>query len=310
MSRFEKAPDDVKERAEALIEKFHPDLHAQDVEIAYVFAHGKRDKDGALVGAALRLHGNQCSGIARILGGKDRALRKVDVEISLDADRWPSMPDKQKDALLDHELQHFEVKRNGKGEVVYDEYDRPRIGLRKHDYDFGWFTCIAIRHGADSFECQQAALIFNENGQFYFRFVDMEGKLKETEPFAQPSIADSDSVPLSEEDEELVQKCLTAIRAEGKASIGPIQRKLKLGYTAVKRAMDVLVARGFLAEDHTGNAVHTYEILNVSVAADKFHQTMRKVLEPGGSVSSVTISGGGQSVTIKGNGKKKPSHKK
>lgn len=60
---------------------------------------------------------------------------------------------------------------------------------------------------------------------------------------------DSGSDPteeVSEEDEELVQKCLEIIRQEKKASTSLLQRRLRLGYTRAARIVDILEDRGIL----------------------------------------------------------------
>jgi S-DNA-T family DNA segregation ATPase FtsK/SpoIIIE len=51
---------------------------------------------------------------------------------------------------------------------------------------------------------------------------------------------------VSEEDEELVEKCLEIIRQEKKASTSLLQRRLRLGYTRAARIVDILEQRGIL----------------------------------------------------------------
>ena len=51
---------------------------------------------------------------------------------------------------------------------------------------------------------------------------------------------------VSDEDEELVVKCLEIIRQENRASTSMLQRRLKLGYTRAARVMDILEARGIV----------------------------------------------------------------
>jgi S-DNA-T family DNA segregation ATPase FtsK/SpoIIIE len=54
------------------------------------------------------------------------------------------------------------------------------------------------------------------------------------------------SEEVSEEDEELVEKCLEIIRQEKKASTSMLQRRLRLGYTRAARIVDILEQRGIL----------------------------------------------------------------
>ncbi|HEY5036876.1 MAG TPA: DNA translocase FtsK, partial [Chthoniobacterales bacterium] len=51
---------------------------------------------------------------------------------------------------------------------------------------------------------------------------------------------------ISEEDEELVEKCLEIIRQEKRASTSLLQRRLRLGYTRAARIVDILEQRGIL----------------------------------------------------------------
>jgi S-DNA-T family DNA segregation ATPase FtsK/SpoIIIE len=51
---------------------------------------------------------------------------------------------------------------------------------------------------------------------------------------------------VSEEDEELVQKCLEVMQQEGKASTSLFQRRLRLGYTRAARILDILEERGYV----------------------------------------------------------------
>jgi S-DNA-T family DNA segregation ATPase FtsK/SpoIIIE len=59
----------------------------------------------------------------------------------------------------------------------------------------------------------------------------------------------SDSAPaedVTEEDEELLEKCLEIIRQEKRASTSLLQRRLRLGYTRAARIVDILEQRGIL----------------------------------------------------------------
>ena len=51
---------------------------------------------------------------------------------------------------------------------------------------------------------------------------------------------------VSEEDEELVEKCLEVMMQEKKASTSLFQRRLRLGYTRAARILDILEQRGFV----------------------------------------------------------------
>lgn len=61
----------------------------------------------------------------------------------------------------------------------------------------------------------------------------------------QSNAAPEDEV--TEEDEELVQKCIEIMRQEKKASTSLFQRRLRLGYTRAARVVDILEQRGYVA---------------------------------------------------------------
>ena len=68
----------------------------------------------------------------------------------------------------------------------------------------------------------------------------------------------SEAEELSEEDEELVQKCIEIMKQEKKASTSLFQRRLRLGYTRAARVVDILEARGYVA---AGEGAKPREIL-------------------------------------------------
>jgi S-DNA-T family DNA segregation ATPase FtsK/SpoIIIE len=59
--------------------------------------------------------------------------------------------------------------------------------------------------------------------------------------------ADAAQEEVSDEDEELVQKCIEIMRQEKKASTSLFQRRLRLGYTRAARVVDILEQRGYVA---------------------------------------------------------------
>jgi len=59
-------------------------------------------------------------------------------------------------------------------------------------------------------------------------------------------LASAPAEDVTEEDEELVEKCLEIIRQEKRASTSLLQRRLRLGYTRAARIVDILEQRGIL----------------------------------------------------------------
>ena len=165
MSTYKNAPAEVLDIADELMARYesHASLSDKHVKIDFLFAFAARDEvTGEISGDALTHGGIKALGIARKLGAKDRAKGLGDAEICLDGDWWETHDREEQEALLDHELHHLCATNK------VDDLGRPIIKLRKHDYQFGWFTVIAERHGVHSQERKQAASIMEIAGQFYF----------------------------------------------------------------------------------------------------------------------------------------------
>ena len=71
---------------------------------------------------------------------------------------------------------------------------------------------------------------------------------------------DEEEGEVSEEDEELVEKCLEVMAQEKKASTSLFQRRLRLGYTRAARILDILEARGYVGP---GEGAKPREILRM-----------------------------------------------
>lgn len=166
---YEKCGPDVIERVKKIIQQYHPDLAEVEVRLTLLFASAPKDDAGQPMRAAVTVGGYPSAAKTKIIGLKDRADGRADAEIIIDADQWDAMSDSQRDALLDHELYHLEVKRDKETNMpLSDDLGRPKLGMRKHDHQFGWFDEIARRHGDASFEVQQAKAFADEQGQTYF----------------------------------------------------------------------------------------------------------------------------------------------
>lgn len=170
MPTWEKCDTSIERLAQELIAKYesHKPLAVSEVKIDFVFARGDVNDKGVRLNDALTRNGIKALGITRVISLKDRVLGRGDAEISLDGDWWPTASAEEQAALLDHELHHVSVKSDRAGNAQYDDIGRPLIKLRKHDQEFGWFKCIAERHGAASQERIQAKSMMDNQGQYYW----------------------------------------------------------------------------------------------------------------------------------------------
>jgi hypothetical protein len=154
-----------------LVGKFHDDIEQAGVTFDLCMCHAETDANGDPTGPAIVHQGAAAAGVCRITSLKERAMGRADVEISLDGDRWEDWTQEQRNALIDHEVFHVIVRKDQLGAFLLDDLGRPKLSMRDHDYQFGWFTAIAERHGAASFEVQQATLMAQQHGQVLFPFM-------------------------------------------------------------------------------------------------------------------------------------------
>lgn len=154
MPTYEAAPAEAVRRIEALVEKYHGPLRDAGVAIDCLFAFPTVNANGDDVGNAVSHGGYRCAAKVRVIGLKDRSKGMGDAEIVVDGRQWDEWDDGERDAVLDHELEHLELVRK-KGAVATDDGGRPRLRCIKHDHQHGWFDAIVRRHGTKSLEWQQ-----------------------------------------------------------------------------------------------------------------------------------------------------------
>lgn len=147
MPRYERAPAEVSQIVERMRDKYHPQLRDAGVTMTYLLAFPVTDENGDSKGPALKHHGYPASAVVKIIGLKERTDGRADAEIVIDGENWPTLSDAQKDALIDHELEHLELKYDKEGLLVRDDLSRPKLIIRKHDFQAGWFDSIVRRHG-------------------------------------------------------------------------------------------------------------------------------------------------------------------
>jgi hypothetical protein len=148
---------------EAMLERYHPQLRDAGVTFTCLMAYAPTDKNGDPTGPALTHGGYAALATVKIIGLKERADGRADVEITVDGDRWSEVPESRRYALIDHELEHLELKYDKDANVLRDDLDRPKLGVRKHDHQYGWFDAIVRRHGKDAMEYYQWVKFQNDD---------------------------------------------------------------------------------------------------------------------------------------------------
>jgi hypothetical protein len=165
MKSYSHASDDVARHIERMREEYYsPDLDGVTVDALFVF-------DLEATEPVLTHGGYPAQAVCRLTPVRDRALGVADVVIVIDRSNWITLTGAERDALIDHELHHIERVLEEETEVPKtDAVDRPKLRLRKHDHQFGWFDAIAERHADASPEIRQAKSLMAKTGQMYLDF--------------------------------------------------------------------------------------------------------------------------------------------
>lgn len=154
--KYEPAPEWAAKLAIKVAKKWHKELAEAGVTFDLVYVWADEDNDGEPKGPALRHQGYDANAIAQQTSLLHRSLGQADILIRLDAKEFEAMSDAKREALLDHELMHFEIKRDEIDAPVTDDLGRPKLKAVQHDFIAEGFTQIAKRHGKDSPEWDMA----------------------------------------------------------------------------------------------------------------------------------------------------------
>lgn len=266
MKTYDQAPEEVRDRITKLIRRFHPDLEKVQVRIDLLMA--STDAEDA---HAVTLGGYPCYAVVKILGPKERAMERGDAEIVIDRDEYEAMTPERRDALLDHELYHLEIRRDKVGQPKRDDHQRPLLKMRKHDFNVGWFHEIARRHGVASIEVSQALSLREEQGQAYF---DFDPAVAATAGFRELCKEEGTSVTITtpgigtgvridaagihsvgeehvgeEIDEGTIDEATMIIQSAHVASVSVLQRRMRIGYNRASRIMAELERRGIVGPE-------------------------------------------------------------
>jgi hypothetical protein len=155
-----------------VIQRWHRNLSDADVTIDLLAAHAPENAGAEEADQipALTRGGYAVAAYTRVVALRDRTAGLGDAQIIYDGDAWRHWSPETRLAVLDHELEHLELVRDSEGEVKQDDLGRPRLRIKPHDHQHGWFDAVAQRHGAASLEVQQAQRLMDERGQLYFAF--------------------------------------------------------------------------------------------------------------------------------------------
>lgn len=152
---YEKAPATCGRLIGTLLSQYHGELAKFGLKVDALLVKAPVDGEGFPTGPALQSKsGFPAAASISIVKLKDRVKGFGDAEMLIDGDRYPKWDETTLRALIDHELEHLEFTGN------VDDIGRPKLRLKPHDVEFGWFDSVARRHGDTSFEVQQAKRFF------------------------------------------------------------------------------------------------------------------------------------------------------
>ena len=138
-----------------VIKKWHPQLGENGVTLDVMFARGHRDKYGTTTRPAITVGGYVAQASIRVNSLKERVRGACDATLLIDGDNWKDLTVEEQECLIDHELEHLVFVRDKKiGIIKTDDAGRPKLKLKKHDWQFGGFNAVANRHKQISSEVQ------------------------------------------------------------------------------------------------------------------------------------------------------------
>lgn len=158
MPYYQKATDNLRQQLAQVMATYHDRLLANEVTIDVLMAFRKETDD-----YAVKAHGYGALATVKITPVKDRVKGLADAEIVVDGDYCDTWTDTELQALLDHELTHLELVVDRKtGNICRDDHGRPKLAMRLHDRQMGWFDEVAQRWGDSAAEVQQCKQLLTD----------------------------------------------------------------------------------------------------------------------------------------------------
>ena len=160
MNWYERGDKDTHKLVQKVMKQWHRELFDEKVTIDVVVAHTDKGQTAIPIGRGLF-----ALATIRIIGLKDRSMGRADAEMMIDADTLRDSHELRLEALIDHELTHLVLHRSKKTNLVLrDDQDRPRLKIRYHDHEFGWFDAPVRHYGAHAVEYEQAQKLILQAG--------------------------------------------------------------------------------------------------------------------------------------------------
>ena len=176
---YTQAPASIVALLQSTLEKYHPELHKVGLTVGCLIALRVHDDEDV---HALMRSGYPIDAKIGITSLVDRARGLPDAKLLIDGLEWNKASDRQRIALLDHELEHLilpqqkpskkEPHRSG---PKYDDLSRPVLKMKPHDWMLAGFKDVAERHQQHSHEIRQFQAWRDEYGQLNMFGPDVVG---------------------------------------------------------------------------------------------------------------------------------------
>ena len=166
---YERAPNAIQAMVDRALEQYHPDLAKVHVSVDTIIVSrfdkipGGEDGDTEAV-HAMKRSGYPIDAKIGVTSLQDRARGIGDAKLMIDGLEWNKATDRQRAALIDHELEHLDLiplkptkKEPNRSGPKFDDLSRPCLRIRPHDWQLAGFKDVAERHGQHSHEALQFA---------------------------------------------------------------------------------------------------------------------------------------------------------
>lgn len=149
--KFKDAPE-VKRIVDELIKRCREFSHLRDANILCRFRIGQWSSRGKIT-----------LGQAKVLSAFERHETGAELAVLINKDVWDMMTNHQREALIYHELCHFEQMTDKEGSPKYDDNNRPMYKVIGHDLEE--FVSVVKRYGLWMEDVKQLVKAADEHRQ-------------------------------------------------------------------------------------------------------------------------------------------------
>jgi len=175
---YNKPDSKALELLKVAIKNWHPDLVEAEAKVALVMVGPAVNDAGDVTTPAITMQGVAVAARVGLVSPKRRVYMEYDVEIEIDETVWTDFDEDKRLALLDHELEHVQVRRDRNSAIARDDDLRPKLRLGADDYMLTGFVAVAKRHGRNAIEVMSLRSLWDEYGQGLFPFAAAAAKRK------------------------------------------------------------------------------------------------------------------------------------